>query len=85
MPGTITGALGQVKHAYQTAALITDYHIAKDDLSGAWLLTGTVAQSDAYLLTQSPLFFVMRGGARWPVLAWSMTAGQCAATVALPT
>ena len=81
-PGTIAGALGQVKHAYQTAAIVTGYTIAKDTLSGAWLLTGTVAQSDAFLLRQSPLVFVMvvkAGAWRWPVEAWAMANGKCQA------
>ena len=87
MAGTIRGALGQVKHAYLTAAVVTGYRIAKDDVTGAWTLTGTVADANPYLLSQTPLVFVMvtKGGSvRWPVEAWAMADGQCSARVALP-
>jgi len=78
-PGTIRGALGQVKYAYQTAAFVTAYEIARDEF-GHWVLTGNVQDPDAYLLGQAPLIFVqvVKGGAwKWPVESWHVAGGRC--------
>ena len=76
-----------MKHAYLTAAVVTGYRIAKDDLTGAWTLTGTVAHANPYLLRQTPLVFVMvtKGGAcggRWRRGRWPMASVRRA--LALP-
>ena len=87
--GTMTGALGQIKFAYQTAAVITGFVVARDELTKTWLLTGSVAQANAYLLAQAPLVFVptVKAGAwRWPVESWAMAEGRCSARLGpLPT
>jgi hypothetical protein len=89
LTGTMTGALGQIKFAYQTAAVITGFVVARDELTKTWVLTATVLESNAYLLAQTPLVFVptVKGGAwRWPVESWAMAHGRCTATLApLPT
>jgi len=68
--GTIRGARGLVKFAYLTAAEVTGFVIARDDLTRAWIVQGTVAASDSYLLTFPGLEFVVphKGGAwRWRI------------------
>jgi hypothetical protein len=80
MPGIVTGGHGLVKYAYQTAAELKPYHIARDELTGAWTLTGTVIAANAFLLAQRPLAFLMKAGAwRWPVESWAMAGGTCRA------
>jgi len=67
-PGTIRGARGLVKAAYLTAAEVTGYVLAKEPLTGAWMVRATVVTSDPYLLAQPDLVFVAphKGGAwRW--------------------
>jgi len=77
-PGTIRGARGLVKAAYLTAAEVTGYVLAKEPLTGAWMVRATVVTSDPYLLAQPDLVFVAphKGGAwRWPIASC-----RCAAT-----
>ena len=88
MPPGIRGALGQVKHAYRTAAIIRDFAITRDELTKALTLTGTVAHADTFLLTQSPLVFVLatkHGATRWPVESWRIVDARCYATLTMPT
>jgi len=68
--GVLRGAQAQVKAAYLTAADIAGYTLARDELTGAWFVSGTVVTSDAYLLAQTGLLFVAphKGGAwRWVI------------------
>lgn len=74
-PGTVRGARGLVKAAYLTAAEVTGFVLAQEGLTGAWLVRGTLATSDAYLLAQSGLLFVVphKGGAwRWVIESWGI-------------
>lgn len=75
--GVLRGAHAQVKAAYLTAAEITGYTLAKDELTGAWFVSGTVVTSDAYLLAQAGLLFVAphKGGAwRWVIESFQIAA-----------
>jgi hypothetical protein len=68
--GTIRGAHGLVKSTYLTAAVITGFVVARDTLTGAWMVRGTASACDAYLLNQPPHVFVIphKGGAwQWPI------------------
>jgi hypothetical protein len=67
---TITGVVGQITWAYYTAAAINGYTVTRAD--GRWHLVGTVVMTDAYKLSQRPLFFVAphaQGEFRWPILS----------------
>ena len=71
--GTVSGALGQIKQGYQTAAVLTGWRIQPDEGSRAWRLTATVQAVSAYYLTQPDLVFVVvhkTGAWRWPVGSW---------------
>jgi hypothetical protein len=57
-PG-LMGELGLIKAAYHTAATVTRYAITRDELSGAWVLTGTVTGSNPYWLQHPALAFVV--------------------------
>jgi len=73
--GVLRGAHAQVKAAYLTAAEISGYTLAKDELTGAWFVSGTVVTSDAYLLAQAGLLFVAphKGGAwRWVIESYQL-------------
>ena len=73
--GTLRGARGLVKASYLTAAEISGYTLAKDEISGAWFVAGTVVTSDAYLLAQAGLVFVAphKGGAwRWVIESYQL-------------
>jgi hypothetical protein len=75
--GVLRGHHAQVKAAYLTAAEITGYTLARDELTGAWVVSGTVVASDAYLLAQAGLVFVAphKGGAwRWGIESFSIAA-----------
>lgn len=85
-PGTIHGAIGQVKYTYRTAAVVNDFTIARSELEGL-TMRGTLAESDTYLLTQTPLTFVVpiKGGAwRWPVVDWRIIDRQILARLGAP-
>jgi len=82
--GTLCGARGLVKAAYLTAAEVTGYRLARDPLSGAWRVTGTIVASDPYLLAQPGLMFVAphKGGAwRWTIDAHRVAGGTLVATL----
>ena len=71
--GTVSGALGQIKQGYQTAAVLTGWRIQPDEAVGAWRLTATIQAVSAYYLTQPDLVFVVvhkAGAWRWPVGSW---------------
>ena len=71
--GTVSGALGQIKQGYQTAAVLTGWRIQPDEGSRAWRLTATSQAVSAYYLTQPDLVFVVvhkTGAWRWPVGSW---------------
>jgi hypothetical protein len=73
--GVLRGAHAQVKAAYLTAAELTGYTLARDELTGAWFVHGTVVTSDAYLLAQAGLVFVAphKGGAwRWVIESFAI-------------
>jgi len=62
-------ARGRVKLAYQTAAELTGYVITIDP-ARRLTLSGTIVASNPFLLTQTPLVFVVGtkvGACRWPV------------------
>jgi len=83
-PGTIRGARGLVKAAYLTAAEVTGYVLAKEPLTGAWMVRATVVTSDPYLLQQPGLQFVAphKGGAwRWAIDAHRVAGGTLVATL----
>jgi hypothetical protein len=72
-PG-LTGAVGLIKSSYHTAATVTQYQITRDELSGAFVLTGTVTSSDPYLLQHEALAFVIpRMKARWAIETITVT------------
>jgi len=82
--GTLCGARGLVKAAYLTAAEVTGYRLAREPLTGAWQVTGTIVTSDPYLLAQPGLMFVAphKGGAwRWPIEAHHVTGTAFEATL----
>jgi len=75
-------AAGLVKHAWHCAARVTDYTITVDPSTRRLTLGGTVAMSDPYLLTQSPLLFVVAtqaGVLRWPVQSVQVMNGRMVA------
>lgn len=77
-PGKLRGARGLVKHGYQVAAEITGFELAIRTLD----LGGTVAHSDPFLLTQTPLVFVMptkTGVLTWPIEMLTVAEGRIAA------
>jgi hypothetical protein len=78
-PGTIAGARGQITYAYHTAAIVTNYVLTLR----ARTVTGTITESNPYLLTQTPLVFVTRVG-RWPVEAVTVTGTQIQARLGAP-
>jgi hypothetical protein len=72
----LTGALGLIKSSYQTAATVSHYRITRDELSGAFVLTGTITSSDPYLLQHETLAFVIpRMKQRWALEAVTVTSG----------
>ena len=79
-------ARGLVKHAYHVAAEVSGYVITVDP-ARRFTLAGRVASSDPYLLTQTPLVFVIpttRGPMRWPVESLTVTADQLRARLSAP-
>ena len=71
-PGTLRVARGLVKYAYHTAAVVRRCVIALDPATRRATLVGDVDTSDAFLLTQTPLVFVIptaRGASRWPIVS----------------
>ena len=71
-PGTFHGVRGLVKHAYHTAAEVSEFLITLK--TGA--LAGHIARSDPFLLTQTPLVFVIptaRGALRYPIDSLTIT------------
>ena len=77
--GTVSGALGQIKQGYQTAAVLTGWRIQPDEGSRAWRLTATSQAVSAYYLTQPDLVFVVvhkTGAWRWPVGSWEQRGTQ---------
>ena len=76
--GTVSGALGQIKQGYQTAAVLTGWRIQPDE-AGGWRLTATAQAVSAYWLTQPELVFVVvhkAGAWRWPVGSWEQRGTQ---------
>lgn len=73
----IRGVIGQVKWSYYVAAGIHGYTVQRDQ-AGAWSLRGSVVVSDAFKLSQRPLFFVAphaKGEWRWPLQSSELVAG----------
>lgn len=76
------GVVGSIKWAYFTAAAINGYAVAR--VGTSYRLRGTVVLSDAYNLTQRPLFFIapFQGGEfRWPIENMEIRAGTIEATL----
>lgn len=77
-------AAGFVKHAYRLAATIVDYTIVVDPPTRRLTLGGTVATSDPFLLTQTPLVFVVptqAGRLRWPIESVQVANGRVVAAL----
>jgi hypothetical protein len=69
------GVVAFVKWHYYNAAALNGYTVNKDTLSGRWSASGTVVLSDAFKLSQRPLFFVapLKGGAiRWEIDTYAL-------------
>ena len=75
-------ARGLVKHAYHTAAEVTGCVVTFDEPPTTARLVGAVTDPDGYLLTQTPLVFVVptkSGAWRWPIQSFAVTDGRLAA------
>jgi len=78
----VADARGLVKHAWHTAAELTGYVITVDRASRRLVLAGRVVASDAHVLAQTPLEFVIPtkyGARRWPIESLTVTEGQLTA------
>lgn len=76
---TVSGALGQIKRGYQTAAVLTGWRIQPVEASVGWRLTATIEAVSAAWLTQPDLVFVVvhkAGAWRWPVGSWEQRGTQ---------
>jgi hypothetical protein len=76
--GTLRGARGLVKQGYHVAAEIADFVLAIKTGD----LVGRVARCDPFLLTQTPLVFVMPtkvGAATWPIELLTVADGRLTA------
>jgi hypothetical protein len=74
-------ARGLVKHAWHVAAEVAGFVITVDP-ARRLTLAGRVAASDPYLLTQTPLVFVIptrKGPMRWPIEALTVAEGHVTA------
>ena len=78
----IGGARGLIKHAYRAAAEVHRFELHIDRATKRASLTGAVASSDAYLLQQRPLVFVVPALARsWPVETVTVTGDRVVAAL----
>lgn len=69
------GARGLIKYAYRTVAEVGEYQIALKTLT----MAGVLVTSVPFLLTQTPLVFVVVGkrqSFRWPILSFTVTEGR---------
>jgi hypothetical protein len=82
----ITGVVGQVKWGYYNAAAINGYTVVRN-LHGRWSVSGQVVISDAFKMSQRPLFFVaphQKGEWRWPMETWRVSEGRLTADLGMP-
>jgi len=84
----LTGTNGAIKWHYYTAAAIATYAVRYNPEARAWTLSGVVAGSDPFKLTQTPLEFVapIKGGGalRWPIVRVTVKDGRVAAALGPP-
>lgn len=72
---TIRGSAASILWGYRPAATLTAWRIAK--VKGQWMLTGTLARSDAFQLRQTPLLFTApHEGGRDGWWAWGINSIQ---------
>lgn len=76
-PVPIRGSRAFIKHVFRVAVTLGKYEVAIDRTTRRGTLSGEVVTSDPYLLTQSPLVFIVpalaAAGGRWPVESVAIT------------
>ena len=72
---TVTGAAGELKWGFRTAATLRAWTIVKDE-QGVWSLTGTLAEIDTFAVSQRPLRFVAPNGWQWVISELQMADAQ---------
>jgi hypothetical protein len=75
-PRQITGVHASVRWQYFVAAQLRGYVVTFDQAAKQWSVVATVAESDAFAMTQTPLLFIapfQQGEWRWPITRASIT------------
>ena len=81
------GAVGQVKFAYLTAAVVGGYVLTCDRQTRQWSLVGTVLTSNAVTLRERPLEYVVatkRRAWKWPIESLTITGQTLTARLGAP-
>jgi len=85
MPAQIRGLTGELRWAYYCAAKVTRYVVQRED--GHWSMTATIADADAFKMTQRPLMFFAphaKGVWHWQVLRHRIDGDQFHASLGPP-
>jgi hypothetical protein len=85
MAVTVNGVLGEVRWSYQLAGTLRGWTVTQD--AGVWSLTGTLAQTNAFRLSQQPLAFVaplVKGVWKWPIQTLQIADGTLTACLGPP-
>ena len=80
---SLSGVEGAVRWGYHSAAILGAWSISRTE-TAAVVLTATVAQADAFRLSQRPIVFVAhhaKGTWRWPIASLQVTGASLTAVL----